>query len=56
MSDDIRSSSRGTSETVINSLPGGTYGEWATPGESEERCPICFEDVSLPCGRAQRIL
>lgn len=47
MRDDARGG-RGTSETVINGLPSGTYGEWATPGESEERCPICFEDVSTP--------
>lgn len=38
--------SRGTSQAVINSLASGTYGEWARPGESDERCPICFEDVS----------
>lgn len=37
----------GTSQSVINNLPNGTYGEWAVPGETEERCPICFGDVSL---------
>ena len=38
---------RGTPESVVNNLPSGTYGEWATPGESEDRCPICFDDVSF---------
>lgn len=33
----------GTSQSVIDNLPNGTYSEWATP-DSEKRCPICFED------------
>lgn len=36
---------RGLSEQAIASLPCGTYSEWATPGETEERCPICLDDV-----------
>ncbi|KAF7789248.1 hypothetical protein EIP86_000189 [Pleurotus ostreatoroseus] len=40
--------SRGTPESVVNNLPSGTYGEWATPGESEDRCPICFDDDPPP--------
>lgn len=47
---------RGLSEQAIASLPSGTYSEWATPGETEERCPICLDDVRtsaiyLPCYR-----
>ncbi|KAJ3554445.1 hypothetical protein NM688_g3106 [Phlebia brevispora] len=38
------SRSRGTPESVVNGLPSGTYGAWAVPGETEERCPICFDD------------
>ena len=30
----------------MSSLPKGTYAEWSTPGETEERCPICLDDVS----------
>ncbi|KAH9925969.1 uncharacterized protein B0H18DRAFT_1007178 [Fomitopsis serialis] len=37
---------RGLSEQVIASLPGATYREWATPGETEERCPICLDDYT----------
>ena len=37
---------RGTPADIISSLPKGTYGEWKTPGETEERCPICLDDVS----------
>ena len=36
-------------QSVINNLENGTYGEWATPGETEETCPICFDDVSHIC-------
>ncbi|PCH41923.1 hypothetical protein WOLCODRAFT_72346, partial [Wolfiporia cocos MD-104 SS10] len=35
---------RGLPEHIISSLPRGTYREWARPGETEERCPICLED------------
>lgn len=38
---------RGLSEQAIAALPSGTYGEWATPGETEERCPICLDDVRI---------
>lgn len=38
---------RGLSEQAIADLPSGTYGEWATPGETEERCPICLDDVRI---------
>ncbi|TCD65376.1 hypothetical protein EIP91_002740 [Steccherinum ochraceum] len=34
---------RGTSRTVIDSLPNGKYSEWAT-ASSEKRCPICLDD------------
>ncbi|EPS97152.1 hypothetical protein FOMPIDRAFT_1032121 [Fomitopsis schrenkii] len=37
---------RGLSEQAIASLPSGTYSEWATPGETEERCPICLDDYN----------
>ena len=37
---------RGTPSEIVSSLPKGTYAEWATPGETEERCPICLDDVS----------
>ena len=30
---------RGTPSEIVSSLPKGTYAEWATPGETEERCP-----------------
>lgn len=33
--------------SVIDGLPSGTYGQWATPGETEESCPICLDDVSV---------
>ena len=36
---------RGTPADIISSLPKGTYGEWVRPGETEERCPICLDDV-----------
>ncbi|KAI9066190.1 hypothetical protein FKP32DRAFT_1610242 [Trametes sanguinea] len=35
---------RGTPSDVIASLPRGTYSEWARPGATEERCPICLDD------------
>ena len=35
---------RGTPTDIISSLPKGTYGEWARP-DTEERCPICLDDV-----------
>ena len=37
---------RGTPGDIVSSLPRGTYGEWARPGHTEERCPICLDDVS----------
>ncbi len=37
---------RGTPADVVSSLPKGTYGEWKKPTETEERCPICLDDVS----------
>ncbi|KAH9942703.1 hypothetical protein B0H21DRAFT_696156 [Amylocystis lapponica] len=36
--------SRGTPASVMSSLPSGIYKDWAKPGESEERCPICLDD------------
>ena len=36
---------RGTPADIISSLPKGTYGEWVRPGHTEERCPICLDDV-----------
>ena len=36
---------RGTPSDIVSTLPKGTYGEWACPGETEERCPICLDDV-----------
>jgi len=35
---------RGVSEEDIASLPSGVYVDWATPGETDERCPICLDD------------
>ncbi|KAM5543807.1 hypothetical protein V8D89_002424 [Ganoderma adspersum] len=35
---------RGTPGDIVSSLPRGTYGEWARPGHTEERCPICLDD------------
>ncbi|KZT06614.1 uncharacterized protein LAESUDRAFT_653118, partial [Laetiporus sulphureus 93-53] len=35
---------RGTSAQIVSSLPSGVYRDWAIPGESEERCPICLDD------------
>ncbi|KAI0325565.1 hypothetical protein GY45DRAFT_1260617 [Cubamyces sp. BRFM 1775] len=35
---------RGTPADIIASLPKGTYNEWARPGTTEERCPICLDD------------
>ncbi len=32
-------------QSTIESLETGTYGEWAN-ADTEEQCPICFEDVS----------
>ncbi|KAH9830177.1 uncharacterized protein C8Q71DRAFT_799512 [Rhodofomes roseus] len=37
---------RGLSEQTIATLPSGTYREWATPGETEDRCPICLDDYN----------
>ena len=34
------------SRPLPNNLVSGTYGEWATSGETEESCPICLDDVS----------
>ncbi|CAL1710681.1 unnamed protein product [Somion occarium] len=31
-------------QAVIDSLPSGVYSDWATPGESEDCCPICLDD------------
>ncbi|KAH9916758.1 uncharacterized protein BXZ73DRAFT_9825, partial [Epithele typhae] len=44
---------RGTASDVISALPKGTYGDWAKPGDTEERCPICLDDyqVADPCLR-----
>lgn len=36
---------RGTPDDIIESLPRGTYREWTRPGATEERCPICLDDV-----------
>ena len=38
---------RGISDSVLSSLPSGTYQDWAKPGETEERCPICLDDVRI---------
>ncbi|KAI0654983.1 hypothetical protein C8Q70DRAFT_887717, partial [Cubamyces menziesii] len=35
---------RGTPADIIASLPRGTYSDWAQPGSTEERCPICLDD------------
>jgi hypothetical protein len=37
---------RGTPSEVVQSLPRGMYKDFKTP-ESETRCPICLEDVSI---------
>jgi hypothetical protein len=37
---------RHTPDTVINSLPTGTFKEWRNT-ESDQRCPICLDDVSI---------
>ncbi|KAI0746441.1 hypothetical protein C8Q80DRAFT_1104537 [Daedaleopsis nitida] len=44
---------RGTPADVLASLPKGKYSEWATPGETGERCPICLDDydASDVCSR-----
>jgi len=36
---------RFTPQHVIASLPNGLYKDWATK-DSDQRCPICLEDVS----------
>lgn len=36
---------RGVPDSVISGLPSGTYGEWAIAGETEDHCPICFDEV-----------
>lgn len=38
---------RNTPRQAIANLPSGTYGQWSTPGETEECCPICLDDVSI---------
>ncbi|KAI8973156.1 hypothetical protein BD414DRAFT_425186, partial [Trametes punicea] len=45
---------RGTPADVIASLPRGKYSEWASPGATEERCPICLDDY-LPADPCLRI-
>ncbi|KAL6303717.1 hypothetical protein BKA93DRAFT_734388, partial [Sparassis latifolia] len=35
---------RGTPADVVASLPSGVYRDWASPGNTEERCPICLDD------------
>ncbi|KAF9809335.1 hypothetical protein IEO21_07437 [Rhodonia placenta] len=35
---------RGTPDHIVAALPHGLYREWAAPGESETRCPICLDD------------
>ncbi|KAI0644101.1 hypothetical protein C8Q79DRAFT_1011899 [Trametes meyenii] len=45
---------RGTPADIIASLPKGTYGEWARPGTTEERCPICLDDYQ-PTDQCLRI-
>jgi hypothetical protein len=37
---------RNTPDHVINSLPSGTFKEWRN-AESDQRCPICLDDVSI---------
>jgi hypothetical protein len=37
---------RHTSDSVINSLPTGIFKEWRN-AESDQRCPICLDDVSI---------
>ena len=37
---------RHTPDSVINSLPTGTFKEWRN-AESDQRCPICLDDVSI---------
>ncbi|KAI0700668.1 hypothetical protein C8T65DRAFT_580093 [Cerioporus squamosus] len=37
---------RGTPADVLSALPKGTYGEWASPGATQERCPICLDDYA----------
>ncbi|KAI0666381.1 hypothetical protein C8Q78DRAFT_984142, partial [Trametes maxima] len=45
---------RGTPADIITSLPKGTYSEWARPGTTEERCPICLDDYQ-PTDQCLRI-
>ena len=35
------------SRPLPDNLVSGTYGQWATTGETEESCPICLDDVSV---------
>jgi hypothetical protein len=37
---------RGLPDHIIKSLPRGTYKDWTTT-ESDKRCPICLDDVSM---------
>ena len=37
---------RNTPDSVINSLPTGIFKEWRS-AESDQRCPICLDDVSI---------
>jgi hypothetical protein len=37
---------RHTPDNVINLLPTGTFKEWRN-SESDQRCPICLDDVSI---------
>ncbi|OBZ77552.1 E3 ubiquitin ligase BIG BROTHER-related protein [Grifola frondosa] len=37
---------RGTPDHVVSSLPNGLYKDWAKPGETDERCPICLDDYA----------
>lgn len=50
-----RRNQRGVSESVINTLPIGTYGDWAVAGETEDQCPICFDEVSRISHLFQRL-
>ncbi|KAH9855515.1 hypothetical protein C2E23DRAFT_724188, partial [Lenzites betulinus] len=37
---------RGTPADIVSSLPKGKYRDWATPGVTDERCPICLDDYT----------